>query len=153
MRNTQYAQMFSAICRVAAILGEHAVRPHRGETSRFHFHNRTLRESDLPVVLCPTVLDGSSETQPSYCFGDLRGLLHVGVSAPAGVTDRNMVNVVSGAFGCSDAPEGDHFPSLQLKASYLIERAPDGRANGPAAPYRSATTARTRSSSSARSRL
>jgi len=58
--------------------------------------------------------------------GDLNRILLVSLSAPTGMTHRNMFNVVPRAFARSDAPHGDHFPSLNLKASYLIERAPDG---------------------------
>jgi hypothetical protein len=39
------------------------------------FRNRSLRESDLLVVLCPGVLDDSLKTQCSYCLGDLRRIL------------------------------------------------------------------------------
>jgi hypothetical protein len=44
--------------------------------------------------LCPTVLDGSSETQPSYRVGDLDRIFLVGVSAPAGVTNSNMLDAM-----------------------------------------------------------
>jgi hypothetical protein len=81
---------------------------------------------DLPVVLCPTALDGSSETQPSYRLGDLDRIFLVGVSAPAGVTDRNMLDVVPRTFACSDIAQRNHFPALEFEAGYLVKRAPDG---------------------------
>jgi hypothetical protein len=37
------------------------------------------------------------------------------------MTDRNMLDVVPRAFACSDFPQRNHFPSLQLEAGYLIE--------------------------------
>jgi hypothetical protein len=75
--------------------------------------------------LCASALDGSVETQPSYRLGDLGRIFFVGISAPARMTDRNMLDVMPRAFACRDIPECDHFPSLELKASYLVERAPD----------------------------
>src|SRR5437764_6413557 len=67
----------------------------------------------------------SAKTQSSNRIGDLNRILLVSMSAPTGMTDRNMINVVPRAFARSDAPQGDHFPSLNLKASYFIERASD----------------------------
>jgi hypothetical protein len=86
------------------------------------FRDQTLR--DLPV-LCPSVLDESAETQRCYRLGDLDRIFLVGISAPAGMTDRNMLDVMPRAFTCSNIPQSDHFPTLKLKASYLIERASD----------------------------
>jgi hypothetical protein len=62
------------------------------------FHNGSLRESDLPVVLCPTVLDGSSETQPSYRLGDLDRIFLVSVSFSfrGSLTDKNDQLVILG---------------------------------------------------------
>jgi hypothetical protein len=74
----------------------------------------------------PSVLDGSPETQPSYRLGDIDRILLVAISAPAGMTNRNMLDVMPRAFACSDLPERDYLPSLQLEASYLVERASDG---------------------------
>jgi hypothetical protein len=73
---------------------------------------------NVPVVLAPSV-DDSTETKPSYRLGDLGRIFLVGISAPAGMTERNMLDVMPPAFACSDIPERDHFPSLKLKASYL----------------------------------
>jgi hypothetical protein len=94
------------------------------------FHNsiimRIHTRHELPVVLCPSVLNGSSETQPSYRLGDLDRIFLVGVSAPAGVTDRDMLDVVPRAFACSDIAQRNHFPALEFEAGYLVKRAPDG---------------------------
>src|ERR1700730_7892169 len=50
-------------------------------TSTADIPNPTLCESILLDVLCPTVLDGSSETQPSYRLGDLDRIFLVGIRA------------------------------------------------------------------------
>jgi hypothetical protein len=88
------------------------------------FHNGSLRES-ATTNLCPCLLDGSPETQRSYRIGDLGRVFLVGISAPAGMTHRNMVDVMPRAFTCSDIPQCDYFSAPQLKARYLVERASD----------------------------
>src|ERR1700682_1509269 len=93
------------------------IRDMSASTQRADIPNPTLREFDLPVVLCP--IDDSPETQCSYRLGDLSVFFLVGRSAPAGMTERNMFDVMSRAFTCSNIPQCDHFPSLKLKASYL----------------------------------
>jgi hypothetical protein len=80
------------------------------------FHNRPLCETDLPVILCPS-LDGAPETQRSYRLGDLGRILLVGISAPAGMTDRNVLDVMPRAFASSNIPQCDYPPPLKLKAS------------------------------------
>jgi hypothetical protein len=47
-----------------------------------HYANK----HDLPVALCPSVLDGSPETKRSYRFRDVARIFLVGMSAPAGMT-------------------------------------------------------------------
>src|SRR5580704_8666483 len=66
------------------------------------------------------------KTQRSYRLSDLDRLFLVGISAPTGMTDLNMLDVMPRAFTCSTIPQRDHLPSLKFKASYLVERAPDG---------------------------
>ena len=90
----------------------------------FHFLHYANKH-DLPVALCPSVLDGSPETHRSYRVRDLARIFLVGMSAPAGMTDCNMLDVMPLAFACSNIPQRDHFSSLKLKASYLVERASD----------------------------
>jgi hypothetical protein len=70
------------------------------------------------VRWCP---DSSAKTQRSYRLGDLDRIFLVGMSAPAGMTHRNMLDVMSRTFACSNIPQRNHFSSLKLKASYLIE--------------------------------
>jgi hypothetical protein len=48
------------------------------------------------------------------------------MSAPAGMADRNMLDVMPRAFTCSNISQGDHFPTPKLQASYLVEGASDG---------------------------
>jgi hypothetical protein len=43
------------------------------------------------------------------------------MSAPAGMTDGNVLNVMSRAFARSDIPQCYHFSSLKLKAGYFVE--------------------------------
>ncbi len=91
----------------------------------FHFLHYANKH-DLPVASCPSVLDGSPETHRSYRVRDLARIFLVGMSAPAGMTDRNVLDVMPLAFACRNIPQGDHFPSLKLKAGYFVERASDG---------------------------
>src|SRR5260370_29036749 len=81
---------------------------------------------DLPVLSCASALDGWPETQRSYRLGDIDRIFLVGISAPAGMTDRHMLDVMPRAFARSDISQCDHFPSLQFEASHLVERASDG---------------------------
>jgi hypothetical protein len=91
-----------------------------GHSITAHYANH-----DLPGTLRPYFFIRSLKTQCSYRLGDLSRIFFVGRSAPAGMTDRNMLDVMPRAFTCSNIPQCDHFPSLKLKASYLVERTPD----------------------------
>jgi hypothetical protein len=93
----------------------------RQSCSAREFHNRSLHEFGLPVVSRPYLFIGSLKTQSTYRLGDLDRIFLVGISTSAGMTDRNMLDVMPHAFACSNSPQCDHFPSLKLKASYLIE--------------------------------
>jgi hypothetical protein len=88
----------------------------------FHFLHYANKH-DLPVALCPSVLDGQPETQRSYGICDVARIFLVAMSAPAGMTDRNMVDVVPCAFACRNIPQCYHFSTLKLKARYFVERA------------------------------
>jgi hypothetical protein len=77
-------------------------------------------------MLCSTLLDGSPKTQRSYRLGDLGRIFFIGISAPAGMTDRDVLDVMPLAFACRNIPKRYHFSFLKLKARYFVERASDG---------------------------
>jgi hypothetical protein len=70
--------------------------------------------------LCASVFDDSSpETQRRYRLGDLDRIFLVEVSAPAGVPDRNMLNVVPRTFAARQYPKAITFFPWSSKSSFL----------------------------------
>src|ERR1700716_1187952 len=84
-------------------------------------HYANLRPSSCARIY----LDGSPKTQRTYCVGDFGRIFLIGISPPAGMADRNMLNRVPRTLGGSNIAQCDHLSSLKLKASYLIKRASD----------------------------
>jgi hypothetical protein len=71
------------------------------------------------------MLGSSPKTQRCYRGSDLGRIFFVGMSAAAGMTDRNVFNAMPRALRRSDISQCDYPPPLKLKASYLVKRASD----------------------------
>src|SRR5260221_6555554 len=72
--------------------------------------------------LVPQPFLTASETQRSYRLGDLGRIFLVGISTPAGMTDRNVLNIMPRALARSDIPQCDHFPSIFSKSGGKVSR-------------------------------
>jgi hypothetical protein len=67
------------------------------------------------------------KTQRSYRAGDLGGVFLVGESAPARMTNGDMLDFMSFALASGCSAQRDYFSSLKLETGHLVERASDCR--------------------------
>jgi hypothetical protein len=70
--------------------------PESGHSITVHYAN--LRPSSYARIF----LDGSPKTQRTYCVGDFGRIFLSGIFPPAGMTDRNMLNLVPRTLGGSN---------------------------------------------------
>src|SRR3954463_4138832 len=81
----------------------------------FPFHNRSLCEC------YSSHLRHSAKAESSYSFGNFGRIFLVCVSAPAGMTHGDVLDLMPCTFASSCSAQGDHFSSPKLKASYLFD--------------------------------